>query len=683
MAIGKRLQDEALERRFRSTIIAIVCSVFFVVLIVSLYLLQIVDAEANIRLSKENSMRERIVIPARGRILDRNGLELARNRPSYSIGVLPYRLRNRDAVIQSLCKIHDAEGNAVFDSASLESLFRRANFRRFDFTRIKEDAPIEIASIIEERYLELPGIVVETESRREYPFGAAAFHVVGYMGEIPEKEFDTLRQQDYYWGDLTGRAGLERTYETTMRGRTGREFHEVNAFGKSMGAVQHIQRVEPVYGHDLYLSLDIHMQLVAQKAFPDTLKGAVVAIDPRNGDVLVMYSNPSVDPNIFSAATTIRGRTWAAVAADRDLPLNNRAIAGVYPPGSTFKPLSGLAGLQAGVINSNTRMSSGCGGSYRLGSRVARCHNPRGHGSLNYMVANQVSCNVFFYQLGLRLGDERINKYARMFALGQITGVDLPGERMGYLSGEQAYNERFRPRGWRWTQGLVMDLAIGQQQVLTPLQLALMIGGMGDGQHIYKPHVVNEHRNKDGILVSQTIPEVLSKLELTDYTREVTHEALAAVIKSGGTGTRAAVPGVPVGGKTGSAQNPHGDKTHAVFIACAPVKDPVIAIAVVVENAGGGGAIAAPVAGAVLRHFFAETEEGKAVHAKLNPDTPETRGRRQQEARQAAATAAASQQAEQRALAEEAEGAEMLYQNRENRTGPGNQDSRPTQEGDN
>jgi penicillin-binding protein 2 len=645
-------------------------------LIVSLYRLQILDAETNIRLSNENSMRERVVVPPRGRIFDRNGLELARNRPSYSIGVFPYKLRNREAVINALCKIRDPEGNQVFDSLTLVAQFRRASLRRFDFTRIKEDAPIEIASIIEERYMELPGIVVETESRREYPFGSAAFHVVGYMGEIPEREFDTLRHQDYYWGDLMGRAGLERSYENTMRGRTGREFHEVNAFGKSLGAVSHLRKIEPVVGNDLYLSLDIHLQLVAQRAFPDTLRGAVVALDPRNGDVLVMYSNPSVDPNIFSAATSIRGRTWAAVAADRSLPLNNRAIAGVYPPGSTFKPLSGLAGLQTGVINSNTRMSVGCAGSYRFGTRVARCHNPRGHGSLNYLVANQVSCNVFFYQLGLNLGDERINRYARMFALGRITGIDLPGERMGYLSGEQAYNERFANRGWRWTRGLVMDLAIGQQQVLTPLQLALMVGGMGNGKNIYRPHLVNEERNKDGILVSQTAAEVISRLDLTDYTLGVTRDALAAVIRPGGTGTRSAVPGIVVGGKTGSAQNPHGDKTHAVFIATAPINDPAIAIAVVVENAGGGGAVAAPIAGAVLRHFFAETEEGRAIHAKLNPDTPETRARRQQEARQTAAAAAARQRVER----EEAAEAEEI--NRMNRGGAGQEsDSQPEQGG--
>jgi penicillin-binding protein 2 len=396
------------------------------------------------------------------------------------------------------------------------------------------------------------------------------------------------------------------------------------------------------------------MQLVAMNAFPDTLRGAVVALDPRNGSVLTMFSSPTIDPNIFSAATSVKGRTWAAVMADRSLPLNNRAIAGLYPPGSTFKPLTGLAGLATGMINRDTRMSSGCGGSFRFGSRVARCHRQAGHGSLSYIAANQVSCNVFFYQLGLRLGDININKYARMFALGEVTGIDLPGERMGYLSGEQAYNERFASRGWRWTQGLVMDLAIGQQQVLTPLQLALMVGGMGNSREIFRPQLLNEERNKDGILVSQTIPAVIRTLELNEYTLEVTRKALLAVVRPGGTGMRSAVSGIPVGGKTGSAQNPHGDLTHAVFIAVAPVEDPVIAMAVVVENAGGGGAMAAPIAGAVMRYFFEETEEGKSIYKKYNPYTPQRTARQQIAARPPALRSAPD--------AEEAEAVRRAYQ---------------------
>jgi len=620
MAFGKRLQDEQLERRVKSLIISAAISFFFIILLISLINTQVRDAADNIRLSNENSMRETIVLPPRGSIFDRNGEVLARNRPSYAICVLPYKLRNRDKVIESLCKIRDENGEAVFDSLELTRQFRRASQRRFDATRIKEDVSIDIVSIVEEHFMELPGIIVQTESRREYPFGPSAFHVVGYMGEIPENEFDTLRHQDYYWGDLMGRAGLERQYEQVMRGRCGREYLEVNAFGKSIRPITNIPRIEPVHGHDLYVSLDIQLQLVAAKAFPDSLKGAVVALDPRSGEVLVMFSNPSVDPNIFSAATSVRGRTWAAVAADRNLPLNNRGIQGTYPPGSTFKPLSGLAGLATGKITKDSRMPASCGGSFRFGSRVARCHKPSGHGSTNYVVANQYSCNVFFYQLGLRLGDEVINRYSRMFALGQISGIDLPSERIGYLSGEKAYNERFASRNWRWTQGLVMDLAIGQQQVFTPLQLALMVGGMGNGKHIYRPALLKEERNSDGILVSQRKSEVISTLDVDQVSLDVNREALAAAIRPGGTGWRSNVPGIVVGGKTGSAQNPHGSESHALFVATAPYDDPVIAIAVVVENAGGGGAVAAPIAGEVLRYFFSHTAEGKAVFDKYNPE---------------------------------------------------------------
>jgi len=622
MAIGKRLHDEPHERRAKSLVVGVVCCLAMAVLLVNLYRLQVIEAEESIRVSNENSMREQIVLPPRGRILDRNGKELARNRPAYSICVLPYSLRNRDAVISSLCKIRDTDGNAVFDSVTLVQQIRRANSRKFELTRIKEDVPIDIVSIVEEHYMELPGIVVETESRREYPYGPVAFHAVGYMGEIPESEFDTLRNKDYYWGDLMGRAGLERTYESVMRGTCGREYLEVNAYGKSLGVVSSIKKVDPVYGYDIYTTIDINLQLAARKAFPDSLKGAVVALDPRNGDVLVLFSNPSVDPNIFSSSSSVRSKTWAAVAADRNLPLNNRAIAGVYPPGSTFKVLSGITGLDAGIITKESRMPSACGGSFRFGNRVAKCHKPApGHGSTNIISAIQYSCNVYFYQLGLKLGDARINKYAKMFALGDITGIDLPGEKAGYLSGEKAYNERFASRNWKWTQGLVMDLAIGQQQVLTPLQLALMAGGMGNGKYIYKPRLMSEERNKDGILVKQNLPEKKSKLVVGQYALDVIHEALAAVVKPGGTGWRAGVPGIPVGGKTGSAQNPHSDLSHAMFIAVAPVDDPVIAVAVAIENAGGGGAVAAPVAGALLNYFFTETEEGKSVYKKYNPDS--------------------------------------------------------------
>ncbi|MBN1760635.1 MAG: hypothetical protein JW863_20065, partial [Chitinispirillaceae bacterium] len=262
-----------------------------------------------------------------------------------------------------------------------------------------------------------------------------------------------------------------------------------------------------------------------------------------------------------------------------------------------------------------------CTGGYRIGSRIAHCWKLSGHGRLTLVGAVQQSCNIYMYQLGLRFGDKTINTYATMMGLGDPTGIDIPGERRGWLSGEEAYNRRFAKRGWKWTTGLVLDLAIGQTQVVTPIQLALMVGGLGNSRKLYTPFLIKEERSNSGMLINKHEPEVKQHLAFQPATVATMHEALASVILPGGTGGRAAVPGVPVGGKTGSAENPQGDKTHALFVACAPVENPVIAIATVVENAGHGGSVAAPIAGDVLRYFFAETDEGKAVVRQLGVDS--------------------------------------------------------------
>jgi penicillin-binding protein 2 len=619
MSFGTLLQDEQQEKSFKSIVLTIAISLFVILLIARMFYVQVINGEINIRLSKENAMRLKNIFPPRGRIYDRNGEVLARNRPSYSICVLPYKLKNRKQVLASLCQVKDSLGVNIFDSTELDQTIRKAMFRRFDFTRLKEDVSLDLVSIIEEHSMELPGITVETESRREYTLGPSAFHVLGYMSEIPETDYDSLKEQGYLYGDLIGKSGIERQYETTVRGTSGHEYIEVNAYGKSLGPIGNIPRVNPVPGHDIYLTIDARLQKVADLAFEDTLKGAVVAIDPRSGEVLLMMSNPSVDPNIFSMSTSLRSKNWGEIATDPSLPLNNRAIGGTYTPGSTFKLISSLSGLESGKLTKDSRMPSPCHGFYRIGSRVAHCWKPSGHGSMNLIGAVQQSCNVYFYQVGLRLGDKVINKYAQMLGLGAITGIDLPGERPGWLSGEEAYNKRFANRKWRWTAGLVLDLAIGQTQVVTPLQLALMVGGLANTRALYKPFLVKEERSEDGAVLRQTRSELKSALNFESTTVDALREALESVIKAGGTGGRAAVPGVPVGGKTGSAENPQGDLTHALFVAVAPVQNPVIAIAVVVENAGHGGSIAAPIGGEVLRYFFAETDEGKRIVEELNP----------------------------------------------------------------
>ncbi len=620
MQFATHLQDEQRERNAKSLFLIVTVAVFFLLIIARLAFLQIIQADLNIRLSKENSMRLRVILPPRGCIYDRNGEILARNRPSYSICVLPSKLpskmKYRREIIAKLCSIRDSAGAVVFDSVELEATLKKANGRRYNPTRLKEDVSLDLMSIVEEHSQELPGIIVVSESRREYTLGASTFHAFGYMSEIPEDEFDSLKENGYYYGDLIGKSGLEREYEKSMRGVCGQEYIEVDAYGRNKGPVPDVPRVDPIPGNNLYLTIDARLQRKAAESFPDSLKGAVVALDPRNGEVLVMFSHPGVDPNIFSMAGTLRSKTWAAVATDPNLPLNNRAISGVYPPGSTFKLVTALAGLETGELTAASRMASPCTGAYRFGSRIAHCWEKRGHGFLDLIGAIQQSCDVYFYQVGLILGDAAINKYASMMGLGAPTGIDLPNEKEGWISGEALYNRRYRSKGWVWTRGLLLDMAIGQVQTVTPLQLAMVVGGLGNGSVVYRPHIVKEERNREGAVVKDFLPVVKDSLRFRPSTIATLHEAMVKVIGPGGTGGLAAVPGIPVGGKSGSAQNPQGTKTHALFIACAPIDNPVIAVAVVVENGGHGGGVAAPVAGNILRCFFSETEEGKAIAAK-------------------------------------------------------------------
>jgi len=610
------LYDEPQERYAKSRFLIIALSLLFSILVIRLMYLQVIQAGLNIRLSKENSMRLTIIAPQRGHIYDRHGEILARNRPSYSLCVLPSQLNRRREVVRRLCAIRDSSGSPAFDSTELEATIRKAYARKFDFTRIKDDISFDLMSIAEEHSMELPGIMVVAESRREYPLGPEVFHVLGYMGEIPEKEMDSLRQRGYYYGDLVGTSGIERQYEEVMRGTCGQEYIEVDAHGKSLGPMPNIPKISAVAGSDLYLTLDARLQRVAAREFPDSLKGAVVALDPRSGEVLVMFSSPSIDPNIFSMAGAVKSRRWDAITADTALPLNNRAISGTYTPGSTFKLVSTLAGLETGALAPATLMPLPCRGTFRIGSRTARCWEEKGHGRLDLIRAVQKSCDIYFYQVGLRLGDTVINRYARLAGLGALTGIDLPGEKEGWLSGEEAYNIKFKSRGWVWTRGLLLDLAIGQTQVTTPLQLALMTGGVGNGRFLYRPFLIRGEKDSHDGIVKTRNPVVMDSLRFKRSTIAALHDAMQKAIEPGGTGGWAAVPGVPVGGKTGSAENPQGEKTHALFVACAPIDDPVIAIAVVAENAGHGGSIAAPIAGKILRYYFAETEEGKAVAEK-------------------------------------------------------------------
>ena len=608
------------ERVRRSVIMTAVVALMFLALIIRLVFIQIFSGDENFVRSVDNQVVQETIKAPRGIIYDRNGVILAQNRPSYSVGIIPISVPRNFPIVDNLLKIRDRNGAALFDSTELVNAISRARRRSTSQLAIlREDISFDFVSVISERSAELPGIVIETSMRRDYPGAESIFHVIGYLSIIDSLQFDTLRFMGYQRNDFIGRSGIERQYESFLRGVDGSQFVERNAFGRRLGVAANFPSKAPIPGDNIYLTIDAKMQRIAFEAFEDTMKGAVVALDPRTGEVLCIVSFPSVNPNIFSFDSRTRERYWRRVVNDPARPLTNRAVVGTYPPGSTFKAVSALSAIDRNFIEPTGRFPRPCTGAFRFGNRTARCWYRNGHGPMNMFDAMRVSCNVYFYQLGLRVGDVIINHYSSLLGLGGRTGIDLPTESAGYMSGREAYNLRFRNRGWQWTEGLVLDLAIGQQQIFTPLQLAVMTGAICNTQERYRPFLAQKIINSDGeIVLNREVGDAvfsLSEIKPSSF-EAVKRSLLYSVHEAGGTGRRARVDGIPVAGKTGTAENPLGP-SHALFVAAAPMDNPAIAIAVVVENVGGGGGrMAAPIAGSVLNYFFNETEEGQKIAAE-------------------------------------------------------------------
>jgi len=607
----------------QSKALALIVFLPFTILFLRLFWIQIILGAKYLELSNKNRVVIETIPASRGTIYDRNGIVLARNRPSYTLTLLPYTIPKGYDLRAKLLQIVDRHGIPLFDTLELDKLLEQTIYRKSKIHRLKEDVSIDYVSVIREHMAELPGVDVINEPRREYPLGEVCNHMLGYLGAIPETEADSMKLLGYQPGDLIGKAGIEQKYQDILRGKDGIRYIEKNVFGRRLGVVPGMPDMDPERGKNLYLSIDAELQQIAARALPDSIRGAIVAIDPRNGQVLAMISNPTFDPNIFSLDPKKRAKEWAKVALDPARPLTNRAVNGVYPPGSTFKLVSGLSFVDCGAIAPSGHMGKSCGGFFRIGNRIARCWNPRGHGYTDLADAIKVSCNVYFYQGGLIVGDKVINDYSTRYGLGVKTGIDLPYEKSGWQSGEIAYNERFKKKKWKWTSGLVLDLAIGQQQVFTPIQLAVMVAAIGNERFRYVPHLLKEIRGGNGAVEKQfnsgdSIP-LHSKHESILAVKEGMRRV---VMEPGGTGQSASVPGIVVGGKTGSAENPHGKLTHGLFVAVAPLDNPVIAIAVVAENAGHGGTVAAPVAGEMLRYYFANSLEGRRVMSKQGIKLP-------------------------------------------------------------
>jgi penicillin-binding protein 2 len=561
-------------------------------IVIGLLQLQVVQHEHFRDLAKNNRVRMEVTRAPRGAIYDRNGELLADNRPSFTVVFRPFPAESASRASLIHSEWYRQVGRLLeMDSTAIAAQVRQAR-RTGQSQVLRQHVPFGVVAVVEEAGDEIPGIEVQVEPLRHYPHGTLAAHLLGYAGEINTQELARLVEQGYRPGDLIGRSGLEREYEAALRGADGAEFTVVNAMGQRVSTLSEGPPRLPIPGRDLVLTLDLKVQRALEEAMDGVARGAAVALDPRDGGVLAMVSRPAFDPNEF--AVGLSGERWRVLSSGGSNPLLNRATQGTYPPGSTFKIISMLATLRRGVASANSHASP-CHGSWVFGGRAFGCWKREGHGSLDFIGAIQHSCDVYFYQWAPRLGLEDMGEAAREMGMGAPTGLDLPQERGGLVPDRDWYANH----GRRFRESLLLNLIIGQGELLaTPLQLALMSAEVSVGRPL-RPHLLREARggpiaHRPGVSrVGFTAPEAVWTAVRTGLERVV----------SSGTGTAARVPGVRVAGKTGTAQNPHGED-HALFVCYAPVEAPEISIAIVVENGGHGGSAAAPRAGFVLRRLF-------------------------------------------------------------------------------
>ena len=571
----------------------------FGLVVLGLLRLQVLEHEELARLSQQNRIRLDVIRAPRGSIRDRMGRILADNSPSFDIVYRPAPIESTLRVRTVIASdwLARVSGVIVGDSLDVKRKVQEAN-RTGQTAVLRRAAPYAVMAAVEESRSELVGIDVQVAPMRRYPWGSMAAQLLGYAGEINDRELEERADKGYGLGDLIGKTGVERRYEDVLRGVDGAEFVVVNAMGKRVTTLEEGPPRLPVAGHDVTLTIDLQVQRALETAMSKIERGAAVVLDPRDGSVLAMISKPEYDPNEFSRGISFD--RWKALNSNGAFPLLNRATQSAYPPGSTFKVVCMLAALKGGSVEPDTHMPTSCSGGYYYGGRRFGCWEHGGHGSLNLVDALQHSCDVYFYQLGLRLGLDPIEQMAHAVGLGERTGIDLPAEAKGLVPNSQYYNQHFHTG--KWPKGVLLNLGIGQGELLTtPVQLATMTAVVANGGHAVRPHVVQSVAGQSGFKLPRPVePGVVASSEVWD----AVHLAMHKVTLPGGTANSSrSVPGMNVAGKTGTAQNPHGND-HALFVCFAPMEKPTLAMAIVAENSGHGSEWAAPVAGALFRQLF-------------------------------------------------------------------------------
>lgn len=576
-------------RKRRTHVMVFAFTFVISVLLTAFFATQVVSGHTYEARARENRLRP-IVIPApRGTILDRNGDVVATSITSYTIQVLP---SDSSIVLRTLQDLAPFVGLANSD---VERLMGARNRRPHDLLEVTDRATYSQAAALEERRAAFPNIMVVERPQRYYPAGAAIGHIVGYVSEITRDQLKQSPYKDlgYRQGRLIGQAGIEKQYERSLSGQDGARYAEVDARGRVVNPTASVPALEPRAGNPLRLTIDVRLQEYIHQIFPDTMKGAVVAMVPSNGEVLALYSHPTYDPNAFVGR--IPADLWRALNTDPRKPLLNRTISALYPPASTFKVATAVMGVRLGLVNKDTHMPISCTGGMAYAGRYARCWNRAGHGSLNLASAIEKSCNVYFYQLGIRIGLNNLAMLATRIGFGHRTGLDLPAEREPIFPANTAwYQKRF---GFPAQPSDVMSLAIGQgpnsQSVLNMASFYAALGGNGAG---VTPHLV---RTDSVDKLKPNIDTGLNAEQLTNI-----WAGLQLVTEREGTAVQSSLARYKLYGKTGTAQNPQG-ADHGWFAGFAgvPGQHPEIVVAVIVEH-GLHGDAAAPLAAKVANFYL-------------------------------------------------------------------------------
>lgn len=596
-------QETPPEFRPRARLVAALCAVVFLVLIGRLMILQIVQGERFTYLSENNRIRLKKVPGTRGMVFDRRGQLLVDSRPSFDLLFIPEDAEGPEAVLSRLAGLLGYPKGEFLEVLD-------ANQTRPPFEEIVLGKDIDWRSVVsvEAHQLELPGVTLRIRPRRSYLGSGMAAHLLGYMGEIGRKQLVTYKEKGYGMGDEIGQFGLEKGWEEFLRGQSGGQQVEVDAVGRR---VRILHAVEDVPGHSVRLTLDRDLQETAYQAL-EGKEGAIVALDVHSGAILALVSTPAFDPNVFARGIT--NEEWRSLTGHQLYPLNNRAVQGQYPPGSTFKIILAIAALEEGALQPETHLN--CPGSFTLGNRVFRDWKKEGHGRVDLHRGLVQSCDVYFYQVGMRLGVDRIAYYSRAFGLGTTTGVPLDHEKPGLIPDSEWKQKRF---GQPWFPGETPSIAIGQGYVtVTPLQMANMVAAVANGGTLYRPWFVRQVESLDGKVIREYGPEKIRDVPVKKSTLEIVRNALRDVVNSGwGTGGQAQSKLVQIAGKTGTAQVAemrgkylkseqlaYAVRDHAWFVSYAPAEEPEIAVVVLVEHGGHGGSAAAPLAKKVIEKYL-------------------------------------------------------------------------------